>query len=55
MRVLGASDLIALAEKLCIQERLDGLDADALAAAYQGSGSVAEVRAVLAERTDHSQ
>lgn len=37
MRVLGASDLTALAEKLCIQEWLDGLDADALAAAYRGS------------------
>jgi hypothetical protein len=36
LRALTASDLTALAEKLCIQEWLDSLDASALAAVYEG-------------------
>jgi hypothetical protein len=34
-RVLCAPDLTALAEKLCLQEWLDGLGADELAAVYR--------------------
>jgi hypothetical protein len=37
MRVLGARDLYALAQKLCLQEWLDGLDDAALEAVYQGT------------------
>jgi hypothetical protein len=41
-RVLTAEDLVRLAEKLCLQEWLDGLEAEALAAVYRGTlmGSV---------------
>ncbi len=34
-RVLIAADLAALAEKLCLQEYLDGLDPEELAAVYR--------------------
>jgi hypothetical protein len=37
MRVLGTGDLNALAEKLCLQEWLDGLDDTALEAVYRGT------------------
>ena len=37
MRVLGAGDLNALAEKMCLQEWLDGLDDAALEAVYRGT------------------
>ena len=37
LRVISATDLTALAERLCVQEWLDGLDAEALAAVYRGS------------------
>jgi len=36
LRVITATDLIALAERLCLQEWLDGLDDDALTAIYRG-------------------
>jgi hypothetical protein len=36
-RVLNASDLTVLAERLCMQEWLDGLDDEALAAVYRGA------------------
>jgi hypothetical protein len=35
LRVLTACDLTGLAEKLCLQERIDRLDAQELAAVYQ--------------------
>lgn len=35
-RAISAADLTVLAELLCGQEWLDGLDAEALAAVYQG-------------------
>ena len=37
LRTLGAGDLTALTEKLCLQEWLDGLDAEALKAVYRGT------------------
>jgi hypothetical protein len=37
LRVISAADLIALAERLCVQSWLDGLDDKALAAVYEGS------------------
>jgi hypothetical protein len=37
LRAVTAPDLTALAEKLCIQEWLDGLDEETLAAIYRGS------------------
>jgi hypothetical protein len=37
LRSHTASDLTVLAERLCVQEWLDGLDAEALAAVYRGS------------------
>jgi hypothetical protein len=35
LRVITASDLPGLAERLCVQEWIDGLDEAALAAVYQ--------------------
>lgn len=35
LRVITACDLTGLAEKLCLQERIDRLDAQELAAVYQ--------------------
>ena len=37
LRVISATDLTALAERLCLQEWLDGLDEEALAAMYRGA------------------
>jgi hypothetical protein len=37
LRVVCAADLAALAERLCLQEWLDGLDAAELAAVYRGT------------------
>jgi hypothetical protein len=36
LRSLSASDLMMLADRLCVQEWIDGLDDDALEAIYQG-------------------
>jgi len=36
LRVITASDLTALADRLCVQEWLDNLDDEALAAVYRG-------------------
>src|SRR5215831_5774029 len=35
LRVISATDLTALAERLCLQEWLDGLDDEALAGVYR--------------------
>jgi hypothetical protein len=37
LRALTAPDLTGLAERLCLQEWLDGLDSEALAAVYRGT------------------
>ena len=39
LRSLTASDLTTLADRLCAQEWLDGLDDDALEAVYRGDGT----------------
>jgi hypothetical protein len=36
LRAVSAADLTELAERLCLQEWLDGLDDEALAAVYRG-------------------
>ena len=36
LRVITASDLTALADRLCVQDWLDGLDDEALEAVYRG-------------------
>ena len=37
LRVISAAGLLELAERLCLQEWLDGLDSEALAAVYAGA------------------
>ena len=37
LRAISANDLTVLAERLCLQEWLDGLDDEALAAVYRGT------------------